>query len=372
MFKLTFITGLLIGFAILFGCGEKIQPGDHEVERSLVEGVTLGTVESSVVPEFYEAAGTIRAKNTSMISAKVMGTVETIHVNPGQRVRKNEVLLELYAPDIDAKLEGAREAVEEARRGALLAEKNKILMENTFARYEKLFEGKAITEQQYDEMKTKKEVASLQYEMALRALKRAEAGAREAEAFMEYRVIRSPLDGVIAEKKIDVGSMASPSIPLLVIEEQKYQVEVSVNESLLNKIYQEMIVPVTIDSLQVNTTAEVIEIVHQINPMTRTFTVKLDLLEEDIPYRGGLYCTARFPVGEKSLILVSPEAVMIRGQLRGVFVVNKKGVLTLRFVKTGKQRNGLIEILSGLEAGERIVVKGIDRAVDGGILKDTA
>ena len=301
-----------------------------------------------------------------------MGTVETIHVNPGQRVRKNEVLLELYAPDIDAKLEGAREAVEEARRGILVAEKNKTLMENTFARYEKLFEGKAVTEQQFDEMKTKKEVASLQYEMALRALKRAEAGAREAEAFMGYRVIRSPLDGVIAEKKIDVGSMASPSMPLIVIEEPEYQVVVSVSERFLGKIYQGMTVEVAIDSLQVNTAAEVVEIVHQINPMTRTFTVKLDLLQEDIPYRGGLYCTASFPVGEKSLILVPEGSVIKRGQLRGVFAVNEEGVLTLRFVKTGKERNGLIEILSGLEEGERIVVQGTDKAVDGGILKGAA
>jgi len=369
MIRSALITGIICSAVFFSGCGGKIEPGGQTVQRAEVEGVTAETVALSMSRDFHEKPGTIISKNTSMVSSKLMGVVSDIPVKPGQKVKKGDILLRIDSPDIDAKVRAAGEAVEEAGRGLIMAEKNKTLMEKTYGRYEKLYEGKAVTEQQFDEIQTRRDLAGLEYEMAGRALKRAEAGLQEAEAFMAYSVIRSPLDGIVAERKIDVGSMAAPSMPLFVIEAPEYRVEAPVNESLTGKITPGMKVEIHIETLKAHTVGEIIEVQHRIDPATRTFPVKIDLPDEGLPLRGGLYCTVRFPLGEKSQLLVPAGALVERGQLRGVFTVDGEGVMSLRFIRTGEERQGMVEVLSGLKSGEKIIIHGVDKAVDGGIMK---
>ena len=81
------IFGFIIGMIILPGCGEKIKPGEHTVERPLVEGVVIEKVMPVEVTGVYEASGTVRAINTSIISAKLMGEVSDIKVNVSDAVR---------------------------------------------------------------------------------------------------------------------------------------------------------------------------------------------------------------------------------------------------------------------------------------------
>lgn len=355
--------------SLLTACGDKIKPGEYEVSRPVVKDVTISTVSRSVMKDYYETSGSIRAKNTSMVSAKVMGTVKDIRVRTGQKVKKGDLLLIIHSPDIQAKVRVAVEAVEESRRAMAVAGENKNLMIKTFERFKKLYEGKAITEQEFDQVNTKKTVALHQYKMAKNSLQKARASLKEARANRGYSYIRSPVDGVVAEKKIDVGSMANPGDPLFIIEEPEFRVEVPVDESLLKRISPGMVVKLYIDSLQLRTSGKVDEIVRQIDPRTRTFTVKVVPDEKNPEYRGGIYCNVSFPVSEKSGIFISDKTIINRGNLTGVYVVDDRGVITLRLVRPGKTFENKVEILSGLEEGEKIIVAGMENAVDGGILK---
>ena len=357
---------MIIITALIIGCGEKIKPGESAVQRPQVSGVSIEEVRSSEIAVFYETSGTLRSRNTALVSAKIMGEVTGIKVKPGDAVKRGDILLTISAPDINARADAAREAFKEAQRGADIAGENKGLMEKTFERYRKLYEEKALTGQEFDEVKSKKEVALLEYERAQRALDRASAGIQEADAFKGYAVVRSPLNGIVAEKTTDIGNMAIPGAPLILVEEPVYRVEAAVDEKLLSSINIGTQALISIDPIALNTTGRVAEIVRQIDPLTRTFTVKIDLNETLKSLRGGIYAKVRIPIDKKQGLFIPRDAVVTRGELNGVYAVNQDGIVTLRFVKTGKSSEGKIEILSGLSEGEKIIVKGMEKAVDGG------
>ncbi|VAX32890.1 Membrane fusion protein of RND family multidrug efflux pump, partial [hydrothermal vent metagenome] len=235
-----------------------------------------------------------------------------------------------------------------------------------FERFKGLYEGKAVSEQEFDEMKTKKRLAVLRYEQALQELGRAKAMLGEAESFLGYTVIRSPFRGVVAEKNIDIGSMTTPGMPLFIVEGGGYLVETPVSEGMINRIEEGKTVELTIDSLGIKTTGRVTTLVRQVDPATRTFMVKVQPVNRSNGFRGGLFVRVGFPLKERALLLVPNKSIVKRGQMRGIYVVDDKGVINLRFVRTGKEVDGRVEILSGLNEGERIVVSGTAMAVDGG------
>lgn len=367
----TTIAGLTILVILtMTGCGEKIKPGESEVKRPQVSGVGIEDAISSEVTDFYETSGTLKSLDTALVSAKIMGEVREIKVKPGDSVRKGDVLLIINAPDTNARVQAAKESLEEARRGLDISGENKNLMEKTFERYRKLFDAKAITGQEFDEMKARREVAVLEYERAKKALNRAEAGLDEAEAFKSYSVITSPLDGTVAEKKIETGNMAMPGAPLILVESRKYRVEAPVDETLLSSIQTGAVVAISIDAIHMETEGRVTEIVRQVDPLTRTFMVKIALNGTSQPLQGGFYAKVKFPLGKKTVLSVPEGAIMTRGELKGVYAVNQQDVITFRLVKTGKRHDGKVEILTGLSSGERIIVNGTDRAVDGGMVVD--
>jgi len=366
MRKIIIYIGAIFLTLAVYGCGEKIKPGESTVQRPLVTGVTVEEVRSSEAPVFYETSGTLRARNAAAVSAKIMGEVTAIKVKSGDPVKKGDILLTINAPDIRARADAAMEAFKEAQRSADIAGANKGLMEKTFERYKKLYEEKALTGQEFDEIKAKKDVALFEYERAQKSLKRAESAFQEADAFKGYAVVRSPLNGIVAEKTIDVGSMAMPGAQLVLVEEPLYRVEASVNEKLLSSLDKGMQVVVSIDPATLDTTGRIAEIVPQVDPLTRTFIVKIDLNEQSTSLRGGLYAKVKIPIGKKTGLFIPRDAVITRGDLSEVFAVGPDGIVTLRFVKTGKGSDGKVEILSGLSSGEKIIVKGIEKAVDGG------
>jgi RND family efflux transporter MFP subunit len=359
---------LIIGIMVLAGCEDKIKPGESTVERQVIKGVVTDVVEPEEVVEFYETSGSVKAVNTSLVSSKVMGTVREIYVKVGDRVKKGQVLLKIHSPEIEAKVSAAEEALQEARRLLGKAEAEKRLMEVTYSRYERLYKERAISEQEFDEVKTRKTAAELEYERVLSFLKRAEASLKEALAYRGYTTITAPADGTVADRRIDIGSMALPGTPLFIVEEERYRVEAEVDERVLRNIKEGMDVELEIPSLNIKTRGKVSEIVQQIDPLTRTFLVKVDIPEGIKSLRGGLYAAVRIPVGSRERIMVPLSALFERGELEGVYVVDSEGVVTLRLVKTGKRIGNTIEILSGLEAGERIITEGVERVVDGGRL----
>jgi len=171
--------------------------------------------------------------------------------------------------------------------------------------------------------------------------------------------------------------MAAPGAPLLTIESGgDYRLEAAVQESQINRIHLRDQVRVQIDALgQQELAGTVVEIVPASDPTSRSYLVKVSISppggNQQI-IRSGLYGKARFVTGQTQAITVPQQAVVERGQLTSVYVVDQSGIARMRLVKTGKIYGDRVEVLSGLSEGEQIVVDAVAAVSDGSRVREAA
>ena len=175
-----------------------------------------------------------------------------------------------------------------------------------------------------------------------------------AEIQRGYAQLRAPFAGVVTAKSVEPGNLATPGAPLLTIErEGAYRLEVPVEESRLALIRSGSKVTVTFDALGRTFEAKIGEVVPSVDAASRAYLVKIDL--PAIPQlRSGLFGRARFVVGTRPVLAVSVSAVMERGQVQSVYVV-ENGVARLRLVTIGRKITDRAEVLSGLNGGEQVI-----------------
>jgi len=363
VFLLTLVIAVIVAMP---GCNEKIKPGRTEIKRTKVTGITAEIVSPSTVDEYYETAGTVTAGNISIISSRIMGTVKSLNVGEGDHVEKGGLLLMLDHRDMTQKVRAADEAYNGALKALEAARANARLARVTYERYKNLHEQKALTGQELDQIETKRNVAELEVERAEAVVKRAQAAKAEAEVYLDFARIASPVTGVVTQKNIDAGSMASPGAPLLTIEDtSSYRIDINVDERLAGTVIAGMSADVYLNAVDRKLEGRVEEVVPSVDPMSRTFMVKIKLKGEGL--KNGLYARVAIPVGKREVLLVPERAVTERGQLTGVYTVDEQSVISYTLIRTGKSFGDKVEVLSGLEPGDSVVVEGVGRAKDGGI-----
>lgn len=346
----TFISAAAI-LAIAMGCGEKVSPGRVEVARKAVTGVTTAVVSTETVDEYREFSGTVRAKNVQVVASRMMGIVMAVLVKEGDRVAPGTLLVRIDDRDMT-------ERVRAAEHAAAAAGQQRELARVTAERYRTLYQEKAVSRQEMDQIETQQQLAESEHD-------RAQAMLGETRVNLGFARITSSVSGIVISKKISAGSMAVPGMPLIEIEDTSaFHIEAYIDERYSDQIRKGTSVAVAFPSLGRDLQATVSEVVPSVDPRTRSFTVKVNLSAEGL--RNGAYGVVRVAVGRKEGIFVPSRAVVARGQLTGVYAVDGQGVMTFRLIRTGKKYGDRIEILSGLASGDTIVVDGIENASDGG------
>jgi len=362
-----FFAGLLI--LALAGCRDKIEPGTATVARPTVFGVATMQTELVQTTIFHEATATVTAEVESMVASRIMGPVVSISVKEGDRVKAGQVLIFIDSEDISNKVAGAEAAYREAVQARRGAEQNRLLTENTYNRFKNLYDEKALSLQELETIETQKKVAASEYERVGEMVKRAEAGLAEAKVFQGFKEIVAPVDGVVTARFIDPGTMAMPGMRLLTIEDtSRYRLEAEIDESFTGQITPGLEVEVEISALHAKLPGKVSETVPAVDPRSRTFKVFITLPAAK-NLHSGLYARARIPVGQKAVLLVPAAAVVTKGQLTGVYVVDANQVITYRLVRPGKKYDGSVEILAGLRPGDTIITGNVSGIVDGAILQ---
>jgi RND family efflux transporter MFP subunit len=178
---------------------------------------------------------------------------------------------------------------------------------------------------------------------------------------------------MIASKQAEVGAMAAPGSPLLTIEDDThYRLEANVEETMIGKIRLGEPVGVSIGVLGEQWfESRVGEVQPAADPASRSSIVKINLPESlgkkgsIRVLRSGLFGKARFPIGKRPIITIPQKAVLQQGQLSEVFAVDRDSRAHLRLIKTGRAYEDRVEVLSGINEGERIIVEGMEKVKEG-------
>jgi RND family efflux transporter MFP subunit len=366
MNRLVVLATLFLLFPVS-GCRDAIEPGRVTMERPRVANVRVEAVQKAEADRYYETAGTIEAVNTSVIASRIMAAVTSVAVEEGDRVAGGQLLATLDNSDLLQKVKAAEAAEREADKALAAAKQNLELTETTVARYRNLFNGKALTRQELDEAETRSKVARLEYERLAAMSQQAGAGLAEARTFLGFSHIIAPYAGIITARHVDSGSMAAPGLPLFTVAGvSELEVAAGVDERFAGRLHTGQPVLVTVAALDRSVTGTIKKIVGAVDPGSRSFTVKIGLTDTDL--QPGLYAKIRVPLADEQVVSVPGDCLVHKGQLIGVYTVGPDNIITYRVVRTGKSREKEIEILSGLNAGEKIITQGMEHAVDGGIL----
>jgi RND family efflux transporter MFP subunit len=355
---------LVAGVVGLLGCSERKQPTQAAPERA--HGVAITEVRKMTIPDFVEATGTVRSAATVQLASQVMGTIRRVNVHEGDQVQRGEVLVWIDQAQQQAAYSSAKASLQVSQESISAAEADYGLAQATMNRYQMLYEKKSLSRQEYDEVKTRLAAAEARRGAAHASRTQAEAGVVEAGTAMSFTRVSAPFDGVVTSKLAEPGAMATPGVPLLVVEDpRRFRLEAQVDESKIVAVKLGETVQVTIDSLgDQPIEGKVTQIVPAADPASRAFTVKIDL-PWNPQIRSGIFGRARFPRGQREGIEIPREAVLNRGQLEAVYVIGNDRVASLRFVTLGTTSGNRVEVLSGLESGDRIVAQPMDRELSG-------
>ncbi len=361
--RLTFLVAA-VSMLITAGCGGKGKETAVATVPVAVKGVALQVLASASIPDQIEAVGTVRARNSAQIAARIPGTVSRVLVREGDRVGRGKLLVTLQSAETVAGAAGAKAGVDQASRSVEEARARKQLADVTLERYSKLLQEQAVTRQEFDTRLAEQKMATQGFARAEAGLVQASEGAKAAGAMAGYNRITAPISGIVISKQVEVGMTVFPGAPLLTVEEEgNYRLEVSAPETLLGKAQVGQKVAVAVDGAAAAMTGRIAEIVPTVDPASRTFTVKVDVDAKGL--RSGSYGRVLFPVGSRQSLLVPKGAVVVRGALTSVWVVDKQKVARMRLVNLGKPVGDQWEALSGLSAGEQIVTAGVEKLVDG-------
>lgn len=323
----------------LSGCKRDGEvPAGHPLPPAVVRVVVA---EAKPLMATEDAVGTVRSETRAVIEANVSGRIQALPVRAGELVKKGDLIAQLDVQEIHARLDQAQAALEQA--------------EQDLQRFKALLQQNVLTKAEYDTAEARQRIAK--------------AAVVEAETMLGYAKVVAPFDGVITRKILEVGDLAAPGRGIVEMEDpDALRVEADVPEGLIRQVRLGQKMNVLSTGSANGVEAVVSEISPVADPASRTFLVKLDLPGSS-GLRLGQFVRVAVPVGEKTSLRLPASAVVLRGQMELVFVdVNKTA--QMRLVKTGRKGNGEIEIVSGLEAGERVVVAGAEQLSDGQALRE--
>ncbi len=315
-----------------------VQPAPEETAA----GLATATVTLQTIPAVTESVGTVQAEQLAAVTSRSVANILEMRVSAGQHVESGEMLVVLDGRDLRRRVEQAQDAVRSAE--VTLAQ-----AQSDYQRDKPLFDQQVITPYDFEHTQTNLKIA----EANLHRLQQAE---QEADVNLSYTIIHSPFTGVIVDKVANVGDLAAPGKPLVTIYEQgRLWLEASVPEEMLARIHIGESVALRIDARNRESRGKVVQIVPSSDPTTRTVAVRvhLDDTREIVP---GMFGRLLLPEAPEQLLTIPAMAVIRAGQLTMTDIV-ERGHVERRTVQLGRALGDRSEVLSGLTAGETVVVR---------------
>ncbi|MDG1733027.1 MAG: efflux RND transporter periplasmic adaptor subunit [Thalassotalea sp.] len=334
------IAMLLIAIAYMAGMfTDKIQPQTNAMVKDEIGTSMLITSKEVDVVESIPAG--VKARETTLISSRILSRIEKIYVRAGDSVTKGDLLVSLENSEFKA-----REAQAKAQISSVAASKKEA--KQTLDRSRELQAKGLISTSELDKAVANYSKLTAEFNAAKQYLK-------EAETALTYTDIRAPISGNVVERNAEPGDISSPGTPLLSIyNPSSLRIEANVRESLAVNLNIGEQVSITLDSINLKLNAQITEIVPAADPNARSFVIKadIDFNEHILP---GMFARIAITNGSENIILIPQQYIHSFGQLDSVWIV-ENSQLQRRLIRTGVTKNGQVEVVSGLQNNETIAL----------------
>ncbi len=400
------------------GCGSKEnETSKTETEQKGVS-VEVYTAERGEIEDIYKYSGTVSPKETVSVVSTVQGKVAKVNYDVGDTVRKGDVLFEMDTTDIqnninvlkaslvsvEAQIAAAQTTldtvngaamqsqIQTAKAGLDAAELAYNNSKTTYENNKVLYDAGIISKADFDKIELAYKNAELQYNQAkesynIVAVQMPEENLRKAQdaynvavsskASIEAQIasaqktlgdakITSPISGIVSQCNVVAGTVASQSMaPFTIIDMSTANVTVNVSEHIINSINIGDKVNLTITALPDKKFEGTVKTVSPATNAMGTYTIEVEIPNDDGHLKAGMFGEVSF-VNEKSenSFVVTRDAVMTKDEEMYVYIIENDKAKKVN-VKTGIDNGQEIEILSGIEEGMNIVIKGQTYLTDG-------
>ena len=331
------IIGLIIGLL-----APMTLMAELPVETAIAETIT--------VPREIILDSTVEAVNQSTVSAQTGGQVKELFFDVDDFVEKNSIILNLRDTEQKAQLDRAEAALKEAQ-----AELKR--SQDEHARIKDIFAKKLVSTADMDR-------AAAALKTAEARVKAAKAGVEQAKEQMEYTQVRAPYSGIVTQRHVQVGEIASPGQPLMTgISLDRLRTLVAVPQSIVQAVRSQNKARVLLPEGK-SATATKLTVFPFADHVSNTFKVRVDLPEGVPGLFPGMFVKTAFTLGEKTVLAIPEKSMVYRGEVSGVYIVKQDGRVGFRHIRPGRKlKQGLIAILAGLDEGEKVALDPIGAGV---------
>ena len=338
--KLYCIFGLLM---LLVACGS--SPPEQTAGTGGTLRAQVISVSEQTFPQYADFHGSVVSAREVQVASRLMGYVEKLLVHEGSRVKAGELLLSLDPSDMRAGIQQAQAALAKAESVLKDAAAN-------YKRFLALYQQQAVPEQQFQKFEMGYKVAQGDRAGAVAALE-------QAEAQLAYVEVRAPFAAAVVSKSIDAGQLVAPGQPLMTLQSLgNLQVQLQVSQQAYDQLQLGEMLAVSLNGRGGTAKVEqarVSRLVAAADPMTHSHTVKLDLPQESAAVAGD-FVRVRVAIGVDRGLRIPVNAVKRRAGIDGVFVLDQSGKAVFRMVRLGRKSADGVIILSGLVAGDQLVI----------------
>jgi multidrug efflux pump subunit AcrA (membrane-fusion protein) len=367
--KLNALVVSVAAAALAVGCAPAALPAAKGDTPPVA--VSLGRADTVDLAAPFEAGGVVRARSTAVIASRIMAPVTDVLVRPGDRVRRGAPLVRLDAREINAAgdraaaaLAAARQAADAAAADVRATDASLRIARLTRDRVAALHAKRSATPQELDQADASLNAAEAQMTSAgaraaaaAAARDEAQAAVQSAQITMSYTVLSAPFDGLVTERSVDPGTMATPGAPLLTLDDSVgFRLEVKVDEARAAQVAVGAAAEVSLETTSPAawSRARVVEVA-RLDAASHGFVVKLEV-PDGAPVRSGQFGRARFQGLSRRTLTVPAAALLRRGQLTFVFAADADGLARLRPVSIGAAAADRVEVLAGVHDGDRLVL----------------
>lgn len=357
--KKTYTILTVLAALLLINCGSENKKISADNSPSIA--VKVNQVSTNGNSPFLSVSGKIQATNSADLSTRMMGYVNKVYVNVGDKVNKGQLLVSINNADLQAKKAQVNAGITEATAAFNNAHKD-------YNRFKNLFANNSASQKEMDDI-------TANYEMAKARLESANQMKNEVNAQFTYSNITAPFSGIVTSKNIEAGNMANPGVPLISIENpEHFEVITMVPETEISEINTETTVNVLVKSINQTLKGKVKEVSTSAKNTGGQYLVKITLDKTEANILSGMFTSVQFPVKRKtksSMVLIPNEAIITNGQLSGVYTVSQSNTALLRWLRLGRTFGNQVEVLSGLSSDEAYIISAEGKLYNGAKISPT-